>query len=288
VLAPLLILVAAQDNVELAALKKVDQTDRAFVSSPAEIDWERVSVRDAARQNRVRELLMADQVRTAHDFDNAALIMQHGSKPSDYLLAHELASIAAYMGKFGSLAALAEDRWLVSIGRTQRWGSQFDWDGNVKEIATSQAPVTEQMRRDLLLPTLAEIRQSGMQATMANLDERIAYLERRLDKSRWKPSKELAGRPGETQALIAVRKGQLNTPEDYVIAANALLSSKEPDVLLLAHELSVIAMARRSPRALRLFTVSLDRYLAVIGLPPRYRRGQIAPGVARELQVPNP
>jgi hypothetical protein len=163
-LATLLFLSA--DNPELEALRKVDQSDRHFVSSPEEIDWHRIGVRDEARQQRVRELLMKDEVKTARDFDNAALIMQHGSKPSDYLLAHELASIAAYKGKFGSLPALAQDRWLNSLNRPQRWGSQFDWDGKVRSIPKTAAPVTDQMRRDLLLPTLEEISKNGMQASM--------------------------------------------------------------------------------------------------------------------------
>ena len=279
------LLIALSDNVELEALKKVDQSDRHFVSTPQEIDWENISKRDAARQQRVRELLLADQVHTARDFDNAALIMQHGNKPSDYLLAHELASIAAYKGNFGSLPALAQDRWLDSIGKQQRWGSQFDWEGKVKPLQTKGVVVTDQMRRDLLLPALDEIQQLGMKASMANLKEKIAYIELRMDKSRWQSSKLLANKPSIAEALSAVQRGELNTAEDYANATIALATSQKPDELLLAHELSIIAMARKSPKAPRLFARTLDRYLASIGLSPRYLRRQVAPGVARELQL---
>ena len=279
------LLIALSDNVELEALKKVDQSDRHFVSTPQEIDWENISKRDAARQQRVRELLLADQVHTARDFDNAALIMQHGNKPSDYLLAHELASIAAYKGNFGSLPALAQDRWLDSIGKQQRWGSQFDWEGKVKPLQTKGVVVTDQMRRDLLLPALDEIQQLGMKASMANLKEKIAYIELRMDNSRWQSSKLLANKPSIAEALSAVQRGELNTAEDYANATIALATSQKPDELLLAHELSIIAMARKSPKAPRLFARTLDRYLASIGFSPRYLRGQVAPGVARELQL---
>jgi hypothetical protein len=281
-LATAVLLLVFADNPELEALKKVDQADRSFVSSPSEIKWEIVSVRDAARQQRVRELLLADQVRTAQDFDNAALIMQHGSRPSDYLLAHELGAIAAYMGNLGSLPALAEDRWLESIGRQQRWGSQFDWDGNVKEMDTAGAAVTDGMRSDLLLPTLDEIKRLGMKAAMNDIDAKLERLQGSLDKSKWKPNRELRKGVSPRRALQIVRSG-LSGPEDYVNAAKALSTSRDPKELLLAHELSLLAMSRHDERAPQLFAKTMDAYLAATGLPKRYAVGGVAPGVRRLL-----
>jgi hypothetical protein len=282
ILAALLLL--SGDNVELEALRKVDQSDRHFVSSPQEINWERISKRDAARQQRVRELLLADEVHTARDFDNAALIMQHGNKPSDFLLAHELAAIAAYKGNFGSLPALAQDRWLDSIGRQQRWGSQSDWEGRKKPMPKTGAVVTDQMRRDLLLPTLAETEKYGMRASTQDIDEKIEYIQKRLDAREGPTQKELI-RASVEAALQIVREEKLVTANDYAAAAKALLKSSKPDQLLLAHELSVIAMAWRSVEGPRLFAETLDRYLAAIDLPLRYSVGSVCPGVRRELRL---
>lgn len=275
------LLVALADNVELEALRKVDQSDRHFVSSPQEIDWERINRRDAARQQRVRELLLTDQVRTGRDFDNAALIMQHGNKPSDFLLAHELASIAAYKGAFGSLPALAQDRWLDSIGKQQRWGSQFDWNGNVKRLQLQGACVTDQMRGDLLLPTLEEIKQHGARAPMTNIEEKIEHIQRRMDAKQW--TNTFAKQPSISEALRVVREQKLNTTNDYVLVAEALSKSRNADEILLAHELSVIAMARRDPSAPKLFAKSLDKYLSMIGLPNRYMSGRVSSSVKREM-----
>ena len=275
------LILALADNVELEALKKVDQSDRHFVTSPQEIDWERINKRDAERQQRVRELLLADQVHTARDFDNAALIMQHGNKPSDFLLAHELAAIAAFKGNFGSLPALAQDRWLDSIGKPQRWGSQFDWDGNVKPMHEAGAVITDQMRQDLLLPTAAEIKQHGMKAPMMNVETRIAYIEKRMNSKLW--SDTFVSPPSRIEALRVVREQRLNTTRDYAYAAEGILQSKQADHLLLSHELALIAMARKHPDGPRLFARSLDAYLLSIGQKKRYKTGIVAPGVARVL-----
>jgi len=200
--------------------------------------------------------------------------MQHGNNPSDYLLAHELASIAGYLGAFGSLPVLAEDRWLEALGRKQRWGSQFNWDGQAKPVDNRGAVVTDHMRKDLLLPTLAQIARLGMQATMSDIENRAAYIEKRMDASLWKSSFPV--KATAAAALNAVRRNELNTADDYVNAAEALSKSRDAQVLLLAHELSIIAMLRRSPRAPQVFTRTLDAYLAATGLPKRYAAGAIS------------
>jgi hypothetical protein len=139
------------------------------------------------------------------------------------------------------------------------------------------------MRRDLLLPTLEEISKNGMQASMSGLEERIEYLQKRMDSKRW--SNNFDARPNLGDALKVITEQRLNTTRDYVYAAEALLKSANSEHLLLAHELSVIAMARKAPQAPKLFVASLDRFLVAIGQPSRYKRGYVAPGVARELEL---
>ena len=49
-----------------------------------------VAPRDRARQSRVKVLFAANGLTTANDYYHAAMILQHGDAPEDFLLAHEL------------------------------------------------------------------------------------------------------------------------------------------------------------------------------------------------------
>lgn len=72
---------------------------------------------DRARLSGVKELF-------------AAVILQHGEAPEDFLLAHEFRVVATVKGKndleSGSLAAAAEDRFLMNIDQPQRSGRSSD------------------------------------------------------------------------------------------------------------------------------------------------------------------
>jgi hypothetical protein len=82
---------------------------------------------DAARRNKVRELLRAGQVTTAQDFHDAAFIFQHGEMPEDYLFAHILAVEAVVKGDSRSkwISAATLDRYLQAIGQAQVFGTQY-------------------------------------------------------------------------------------------------------------------------------------------------------------------
>ena len=93
-----------------------------------------VGPRDRARLKRVKEIFAANGVRTANDYYHSAMILQHGDDPEDFLLAHEFCVVAIAAGKNDRetrwLAASAEDRFLMNIGRPQRFGTQFTSDDN--------------------------------------------------------------------------------------------------------------------------------------------------------------
>jgi hypothetical protein len=69
----------------------------------------------------------AGLLETAENYYGAALLFQHGRTPADFALARALAERAAALGhpKAKRLAALAEDRYLVRMGKPQRCGTQF-------------------------------------------------------------------------------------------------------------------------------------------------------------------
>src|SRR6267142_913008 len=115
------------DNEELKRLRDEDQSDRTPPAGKP-MDWAVVSPRDKARLKRVKEIYTQGLLQTANDYDCAALILQHGEVPEDFLLAHEFWVVVISKGKNDPgtlyLAAASEDRFLTNIGRPQRFGTQ--------------------------------------------------------------------------------------------------------------------------------------------------------------------
>src|SRR5258708_12405541 len=120
---------ATKENTELRRLMEEDQDD-GMPPGGKSIDWKIVAARDEARLKRVKELYSQNQLRTGNDYFNAGLVLQHGNIPEDYLLAHELCVVAISKRRgIESLAAASEDRFLISIGRPHRFGTQYKSDG---------------------------------------------------------------------------------------------------------------------------------------------------------------
>ncbi|MBE9103290.1 hypothetical protein [Vacuolonema iberomarrocanum] len=149
------------DNEELRQLYEADQCDRLPPEGEA-IDWSAVAPRDAERLARVKDLYQAGALHTGLDYFHAALILQHGREPNDYLLAHELCIVSLGQGETRAqwLAAATEDRFLKSIGRPQRFGTQFQLN-EARELqlyaVDEDAPtVTDTLRAAMDVPLLAE------------------------------------------------------------------------------------------------------------------------------------
>lgn len=108
---------------ELNGIFVADQDDRK--ESP--IDWSVVGRRDRGRRERVAELIAAGEVRCPVDLYRAALVYQHGYSPRHYLLAHALATAAAFQGHEAALKLSAStlDRYLGSVGQPQVFGTQL-------------------------------------------------------------------------------------------------------------------------------------------------------------------
>ena len=154
---------AVASNPELERLYSEDQSDRT--SGP--VDWSVVSKRDLARHDRVIQLYRSGMLKVGKDYFHAAMILQHGDKPEDFLLCHELCVTAVFghadeSGEWLNgakwLAAASEDRFLQSIGRKQRFGTQFrtinpDPTWHLSEIEDG---VTDESRKIWNVPSLAE------------------------------------------------------------------------------------------------------------------------------------
>jgi hypothetical protein len=148
------------DNPELRQLYDDDQADR----KPGEgkpIDWSVVGPRDHHRESRVKVLYESGALRTGKDYHRAAMVLQHAHQPDDYLLAHEFCVAALAKGEREArwLAAATEDRFLMNIGRPQRFGTQYRSSGDAAVRLYEVSPgVTDSLRSEFGVPALAEAR----------------------------------------------------------------------------------------------------------------------------------
>lgn len=150
-----------KDNEELVRLYQEDQADRA-PSHAKDIDWAVVGPRDQARLSWVKALYTQNDLHSGADYYHAAMILQHGDAPDDFLLAHEFCVIAISRGKNDRdarwLAAASEDRFLMNIGRPQRFATQYRADPSTApfRLYRVDSGVTDELRRALDVPSLAE------------------------------------------------------------------------------------------------------------------------------------
>lgn len=115
------------DNLRLDDLYAADQKDREKVYDSAQA-VEALKQRDAERRRELVEMIGQGGVNTSNDMYHAAVLFLHGTEPKEFLAAHRLASMAAINGHRPSrwLAAASLDRFLMSIGLPQTYGTQFE------------------------------------------------------------------------------------------------------------------------------------------------------------------
>jgi hypothetical protein len=151
-----------KDNRELRRLCDEDQSDRTPPKGKS-IDIPLLNPRDKARLEQVKRLYTQNLLKTANDYDCAATVLQHGQVPEDFLLAHEFWVVAVSKGKNDpdtlSLVAASEGRFLINIGRPQRFGTQLRSEGNGPiKLYPIDGSVSDELRRLMIGHTLAEIK----------------------------------------------------------------------------------------------------------------------------------
>jgi hypothetical protein len=136
--APWLDRIRAQQAVHLAGVNREifdlfeeDQADRPNDPN-VKVDWAAVVEHDRAHRQRVRELIDARTLRVADDYYDAAMIFQHGDSAADFALAHQLCLKASELDPTNRaarwLAAASQDRYLMTVGKPQLYGTQFKRD----------------------------------------------------------------------------------------------------------------------------------------------------------------
>ena len=165
----------AADNAELKALFDADQGDRQGAMGHD------VAEQDRQRRGRVREIIDAGDMRTAADHFHAAMVFQHSDSPDDYKLAHDLAKKAGELDPSHRaarwLSAAAMDRYLLSVGKPQIYGTQYMIVQDVWVLQRmDESAVSDQERQALGVPTLAaakdRVRQRNAERGVTDEDNR--------------------------------------------------------------------------------------------------------------------
>lgn len=170
-------------SAEIRELVKADQADRQFKTPPPKAEWEKIATRDKQRRERMREILLSDKLVTGDDFGGAFLLFQHGEKPDDYLTAHDCAIIAQLLLRnLSNNAAIAEDRFLNSVRRNQRFGSQFDWNNKARTISSGkETDVTDGLRMDYFCPSQEASLKGALVPDGAAVDRTIERVKKQVD-----------------------------------------------------------------------------------------------------------
>lgn len=113
-------------SLEIHQLMTADQKDRENWENLTEEEQEQVALDDLNRRKRIGEIFGEGCFVSAKNYIEAALIFQHGDSPDHYYQAFIWSNKAAQLGitKATNLAALAIDRYLISINKKQLFGSQ--------------------------------------------------------------------------------------------------------------------------------------------------------------------
>ena len=149
---------ASDSDVPSAEMEKIFSEDQR-VRLAAKVDWKAVTGTDSDRREQTRKLLDAGSLHTGKDYEEAAFVFQHGSKPDDYLLAHTLAMVAVSKGDATAIwiAAATLDRYLETTGQKQVFGTQYSSD---PQHHWTQEPyqrelISDSLRQQLGVPSQA-------------------------------------------------------------------------------------------------------------------------------------
>ncbi|MFH0733088.1 MAG: hypothetical protein V1773_01405 [bacterium] len=120
-----ILIVNPQDNIKLKKMYEEDQSSRKV----EKIDWVKLSKEDSVRRIKVYKMIGQNMLSTANDYFYAAMIFQHGKDSTSYKLANDYSKKAAGMDTtnalFRWLSAASYDRYVLSIGKPQIYGTQF-------------------------------------------------------------------------------------------------------------------------------------------------------------------
>ncbi|MER2999320.1 hypothetical protein [Pontibacter populi] len=123
---------------KLAYAYKTDQGDRMTVRAYLGIFKDNMAKRDSIRLEQVNKLYKENQISEPIDKFYAAFIFHHSKKSAYFEIAQKLANEAASVLKLKDdyvvqwLAKATYDRWMVSLGKPEKYGTQDKFSVSVE------------------------------------------------------------------------------------------------------------------------------------------------------------
>ena len=137
------------DHVLLRALYEDDQEARNNITLGARITPEEVAAfarADSLRRVQVDSVVALGELLSANDYYHAAMIYQHGGDSLFYSKAYEMSSKAVELDSTHKeakwLSAASWDRYLISIGKPQWYGTQFTFNQEIGRYALGEIDTT--------------------------------------------------------------------------------------------------------------------------------------------------
>lgn len=115
---------------KLAYAYKTDQADRMTVGAYLGLFQNNMAKRDSIRLAQVKQLYLDEQIRLPIDKFHAAFVFHHSKKSEFFEIAQKLAGEAAAVSELKDdyvvqwLARATYDRWMVSLGKPEKYGTQ--------------------------------------------------------------------------------------------------------------------------------------------------------------------
>ncbi len=139
-------------STELRAMADADQAERRSGNAPAH--------HQRARLDRVHQIIQTNQLVTPDDYYHAASLLQHSTEARDHLLAHTLATAAAFRGHQPArwLSATTLDRFLEWNGHKQFFGTQYIRnEAGALQAGPFDNYLSESLRSDFAVPPIEEM-----------------------------------------------------------------------------------------------------------------------------------
>jgi hypothetical protein len=273
---------------ELARMYAEDHQDQSEWNDDSRSDY--FSRRQTVRAQRANQIVAAGQLDSLEDWQNACWLLQHGDGADDFLLAHVLSVPPGVKGlPFAGFASAATlDRFLQNIERPQIFLTQ---SGSGDPAVFDPLPpfddsLPESIRKAYNLAPLKHAASEKGAKKKDGAKSGKAPSAKELTKLLQAATQASATEAASTEATPApdwllrtreiVAAGVLKSDDDYALATRVLLTSSEPEDLLLAHVLATAAGLLGHEEGLPLTARTLDRFLIACDRPQLFGTVQAA------------
>jgi len=135
-------------NLQLEDLYNEDKAERQNAETKEEVD--QLLRNTQLRLKKLRVILPTLDESEIWNCHYTAYLLQHGEGTADFALAHDYAKKAVYMGSRVTmwLYAATLDRLLISQGKLQKFGTQYQVIGGKKVYAPTDGTIDESVRAE--------------------------------------------------------------------------------------------------------------------------------------------